>query len=256
VSVDPGLALVALDRAGAARDPAAAHVAFQVSTLAALLDGRYEGELTLAELTRHGDLGIGTLDGLDGELAVLDGECWQARADGTLHRPDPATRTPFAVVVPFTPGPPEPLAGPLPLEALCARLDALRPAGAPACAVRVDGRLARARLRSVPRQSPPYRPLAEVARHQAVWETGPVEATIVGFRFPAAVQALEVPGWHLHLLAADRSTGGHVLDLVLERGTARLDGSSALHLELPPGVVAEARGGGPTADAIRRIEQG
>lgn len=42
--------------AHADRDP---HVLFHASTIAALLDGAYDGDLTFAELAEHGDLGLG-----------------------------------------------------------------------------------------------------------------------------------------------------------------------------------------------------
>jgi acetolactate decarboxylase len=44
-----------------------AHVLFQASTIGALLDGAYDGDLSFAELAGQGDLGLGTLNGLDGE---------------------------------------------------------------------------------------------------------------------------------------------------------------------------------------------
>ena len=49
------------------------HVLFQASTVGALLHGAYDGDLSFAELAEHGDLGLGTLNGLDGEMIALDG---------------------------------------------------------------------------------------------------------------------------------------------------------------------------------------
>ncbi|MGO0041548.1 acetolactate decarboxylase, partial [Streptococcus suis] len=46
---------------------------FQYNTLGALMAGLYGGSLTVGELLEHGDLGLGTLDSIDGELIVLDG---------------------------------------------------------------------------------------------------------------------------------------------------------------------------------------
>ena len=62
----------------------APHVLFQASTIAALLDGAYEGDLTFAELAEHGDLGLGTLNGLDGEMIALDGRFYRADVDGVV----------------------------------------------------------------------------------------------------------------------------------------------------------------------------
>ncbi|HET9184774.1 MAG TPA: acetolactate decarboxylase, partial [Solirubrobacterales bacterium] len=94
------------------------HVLFQASTIGALLDGAYDGDLSFAELAEHGDLGLGTLNGLDGEMIALD--------DG-FYRAD-------------------------------------------------------------------------------------VEGTMLGFRFPTYVEGIEVAGYHLHFISADRGRGGHVLD--------------------------------------------
>ncbi|HWN73329.1 MAG TPA: acetolactate decarboxylase, partial [Solirubrobacterales bacterium] len=48
------------------------HVLFQASTIGALLDGAFEGDLSFRELAEHGDLGLGTLNHLDGEMVAID----------------------------------------------------------------------------------------------------------------------------------------------------------------------------------------
>ena len=65
---------------------ASAHVLFQASTIGALLDGSYDGDLTFAELAERGDLGLGTLNGLDGEMIAIDGEFLRADVDGRRDR--------------------------------------------------------------------------------------------------------------------------------------------------------------------------
>lgn len=44
--------------------------------------GLYGGTMTVGELLEHGDLGLGTLDSIDGELIVLDGKAYQAKGSG------------------------------------------------------------------------------------------------------------------------------------------------------------------------------
>ena len=84
----------------AGHDP---HLLFQASTVAALLDGAYDGDLTFAELARHGDLGLGTLNGLDGEMIALDGRFLRADVNGDVTEIAPNAYTPFAVVTEFEP---------------------------------------------------------------------------------------------------------------------------------------------------------
>src|ERR1700733_13521180 len=87
---------------GARHSPAAAAEVYQTSTMAALLDGIYDGDVTIAELLGHGDFGLGTFNHLDGEMVVLDGTCYRLRADGSATVAGPDDLTPFAAVTQFT----------------------------------------------------------------------------------------------------------------------------------------------------------
>src|SRR5690348_14289893 len=84
----------------AEREP---HILFQASTIGALLDGAFEGDVTFAELAERGDLGLGTLNHLDGEMIALEGGFYRADVDGSISGVADSERTPFAVVVPFEP---------------------------------------------------------------------------------------------------------------------------------------------------------
>ena len=234
------------------------HVLFQASTIGALLDGAYEGDLSFAELAAHGDLGLGTLNRLDGEMIALDGEFLRADVEGRIHPVAPEERTPFAVVTRFEPTVEAELPGPLEHGALLAALDELAPAGAASCAVRLDGRFEFVRARSVPAQEPPYRPLTEVVAAQNVFELRDLAGTMVGFRFPAYVEGIEVAGYHLHFVSADRERGGHVLGSRSAGALrARLDPSDDLHVELPPEVdLADPDLAADTHAAIVRAETG
>ena len=53
---------------------------FQTSTVNALMEGASTGDMTMTELKTHGDFGLGTFDGLDGEMIELDGTVYQVRA--------------------------------------------------------------------------------------------------------------------------------------------------------------------------------
>lgn len=233
-----------------------AHVLFQASTIGALLEGAYDGDLSFAELAAQGDLGLGTLNGLDGEMIALDGRFYRADVDGRTAEIDSAERTPFAVVTRFEPTIGAELAGPHDQEALLAGIDALVPDGAASCAIRVDGRFELVRARSVPRQRQPYRPLTEVVADQRVFELRDVVGTMVGFRFPAYAEGIEVSGYHLHFIDEARERGGHVFGLFAPGPLrVRLDPSNDLHVELPSGVeLADPALAAATHDALDRVE--
>lgn len=232
------------------------HALFQASTVTALLDGAYDGDLTFAELAAEGDTGLGTLNGLDGEMIAIDGDFFRAAADGTLNRIGPTEKTPFAVVTRFRPDREIDLDEPHDLAGLEALLDADR-GEAPVAVYRIDGWFPALRARSVPRQHPPYRPLAEVVGEQRVFELGPVEGTLVGFRFPSWAEGVEIGGYHFHFVDRDRRRGGHVLDLELETARIRIQHSDDLHVELPPGIdLGSPDLAAETHEAIARVEHG
>jgi acetolactate decarboxylase len=217
-------------------DKRARHTLFQSSTIDALLEGKYDGDVSFAELEERGDLGLGTLDALDGEMIALEGSFYQVKADGWAYEIDKRTRTPFAVVTFFEPNLSQMLATPMDYEALVAFLDRLVSGEASCYAVRVDGWFSYVKTRSVPRQRKPYPPLAEVVQHQPTFEIHDVPGSLVGFRFPRYAQGLNVAGYHFHFITEDRSAGGHVLELGLAGGELRVDAEADLRLELPPGV--------------------
>lgn len=51
---------------------------YQVSTLQALMMGDYEGHISIRELLKKGDTGLGTFDRLHGEMILVDGICYRA----------------------------------------------------------------------------------------------------------------------------------------------------------------------------------
>ncbi len=238
----------------AGREP---HVLFQASTIAALLEGSYEGDLSFAELAEHGDLGLGTLDGLDGEMIGLDGSFYRADVDGNVDAVAAETKTPFAVVTDFTPTLDTEIDGPSEHDELLAELERLIPADTVSCAIRIDGHFELVRARSVPRQTPPYRPLTEVVAEQHVFELTEVTGTMLGFRFPDYAEGIEVSGYHLHFISEDRSRGGHVLGSRSGgRLRLRIDPSSDLHVELPAGVeLADPGLASATHAAVERVER-
>lgn len=242
--------------------------AFQTSSIDALLRGAYAGDLTLDELLAHGDLGLGTVQGLDGELIILDGVCFQVTSDGVVRKPAGSMRTPFAVVAKFEPHVDEQISAFDSLPALSAEIDRIASSHegdigpAPILAIRVDGEFGEIHLRSVPGQIEPYPPLSAVVEHQSEWQVTAepgesIRGTLLGFRFPPEAQGIEVAGYHLHFLSEDQTIGGHVTATSLISGRLRLDGSTELHLEIPDGVeVGEADTSEETSRAIRSAEGG
>jgi len=208
-------------------------VLFQASTIDALLVGVYDGDMTFKQLKRHGDFGLGTFNGLDGEMIALDGRFYQVKVDGTAYPVEDSMKTPFSVVTFFEPDESFNVEARLDYEQLKTYLDERIPTENIFYALKIEGVFEYMKTRSVPGQEKPYPALVDVVKHQSVFEFHDVKGTIVGFRTPGFVQGINVPGYHIHFITEDRKAGGHVLACQMEHVDVELDFTSELCVVLP-----------------------
>lgn len=211
---------------------AAAEV-YQTSTMAALLDGIYDGDVTIAELLTHGDFGLGTFNHLDGEMVVLDGVCHHVRSDGTATVAAPDDRTPFAAVTWFNPETTLSVAARASRPDIMGLIDKTVKTANLIQAIRIEGTFAAVKTRTVEAQAPPYPPLTEATANEPITEFHDVTGVLAGFRTPDYEQGISVAGYHLHFIDQARAMGGHSLDFELDHGQIAISTSSELHLSLP-----------------------
>jgi acetolactate decarboxylase len=230
----PMLVLVMTGLAGCGA-PAERGVLYQVSTVTALDEGVYDGHVTIAELQKHGDFGLGTFDGLDGDMVVLNGCVHQVRADGKVYRPGPEARTPFAAVAFFDADRTLSADGAFDLADLEVLLDKAGPAKNVPVAIRATGLFTRVKTGVLAKQEKPYRRPADAGPNRPTFEFSDVRGTLVGFRFPECFKGVHGPGYHLHFLAADGSGGGHVLELETASIQVEMHETPAVLISFPPG---------------------
>lgn len=192
----------------------------QISPINALMAGCFDGSVPVGDVLAPGVCGIGTVDGLDGELFIADGLACHVRADGMAYPLADGEKIPFGMLASLAKAETAEFPAPLSLAELTAEVDARAGEKNAVLAFSLTGSFARAHTRSVPRQDKPYKPLHVVTRAQPEFRLEAVEGTLVGFRFPAYFLGVNAPGWHLHLRTAD-GRGGHLLDCRLLRGMAR-----------------------------------
>ena len=223
-TISPGLWRVLLDYAERTQEPLAHivskalaeylqvshHTLYQVSTATALVEGIYQGAVRVGTLREHGDLGLGTFENLDGEMVVVDGHFFQVRSDGSVRECDDDMLSPFAVVTRFAPEPAVMLDQCPDLSQLTSRFDALRDSDNFFFALRVDGPFDYVHTRAMCRTEEGV-PLVQAAAVQPEFELHDVSGTLVGFWTPEYAKTLNVPGYHLHFVSADRKSGGHLL---------------------------------------------
>lgn len=205
---------------------------YQHGTLALLVPGLFAGTQSIAALMAHGDTGIGTLAGLDGELIILDGVVYQVNAEGKVRTVAQSETVPFANVHHANFGEATTWQH-LDDQALRQQLTASLPTVNAFSAVRLHGRFDHVTTRAVAKQSEPYPTLKQTAEAQAVFEADDVTGTLIGYFAPTLFAGVAAPGWHLHFLSDDHLMGGHVLQVDLASGTHQQQLFDSLDLHLP-----------------------
>lgn len=184
---------------------------YEHGTLAMLMAKNLAGTITLEDLLKHGNCGLGTFEGLDGEVMILDGEVYQAESSGKVnHITDMQTTLPFASVhfpkdlhdaslqnVNF-----DLLNGPFVHERKLQNVFA---------ALRLHGTLQDVLIRIAPKQERPYPSLLEVAKGQPTFPRKNMSGTIFGYYAPESFGSITAAGWHLHFLSDDHQYEGHLL---------------------------------------------
>jgi acetolactate decarboxylase len=208
------------------------HTLFQVSTSRSLVAGKYDGVITCAKLLEHGDFGLGTFAGLQGEMIVIDGHVFRIEGDGSISEARPADEAPFATITRFAPTLDQALEPTDSFAALKAVLDATRRSNNLFYAIRVDGHFSTIRTRAVCAPEPGTT-LLDAAKAQHEFEFADSEGTLIGFYSPTFSAAVSVAGYHLHYLSRHRTQGGHLLQVRTTQARLRVQELEDVTLALP-----------------------
>jgi acetolactate decarboxylase len=143
-------------------------------------------------------------------MAIVDGHFFQVRCDGSVREAGDDVLSPFAVITHFSPGAHADLGQCPDFNHLVAQFNRLRGSDNVFYALRVDGHFDYVHTRAMCRTEEGV-PLVQAAAVQPEFEFRDVSGTLVGFWTPEYAKTLNVPGYHLHFVSADRSRGGHLL---------------------------------------------
>ena len=210
---------------------------FQVSTLHALVAGYTRSVITVGELENRGNIGLGTFEGVDGEMILLDGVCYRARQDGSVVRPTPGTGVPFASAASVEGGTSFELEetrgiDALKLELTC-KIDEAYALNSMHVAT-VSGTFDSVSARSESAYHADHITLKDMlATTQREFIFEKLNGTLVCVYHPDYMDGINAPGWHVHFLSEDRTRGGHVFDLSLVSGRAVMHKIDCIEIQLP-----------------------
>ena len=210
---------------------------FQVSTLQALVAGYTKSVITVHELEGLGSVGLGTFEGVDGEMIMLDGVCYRACQDGTVVQPAPDTGVPFASVATVEGGATLELGQTHGIEALKSALTcqideafALNSMHGATVSGTFDSVSARSES-AYHADHVTLKDMLATTQREFIFEK--LDGTLVCVYHPDFMDGINAPGWHVHFLSEDRTQGGHVFDISLVRGHAVMHKVDRIEIQLP-----------------------
>lgn len=208
----------------------------QVSLMQSFMHGAYDGVISVGELKSNGDTGLGTFEGVNGEMIVLDGVVYQARADGSINIMENNETVPFATVTHFNNDMNVNNIAANNFDELTGKLDKeIEKMGKNNMYVaKIKCVCPNITVRSVEKQEKPYKEFTEVAAvDQKVFNYTNQTGTLIAVYFPEYMSELNMPGWHIHFLNDAKDKGGHVLGLTMENGYAQIDEIHDFNMNLP-----------------------
>lgn len=207
----------------------------QIALLQSLAQGYFRGTINVGQLRGLGDTGIGTFEGLNGDMIALDGVVYQALGDGRVVVAPDNTIVPYATVMFFNKD------IPVELQNIKNKADleeglgyALKYGANDFYMVKLHAEFSSILFRSEYGNKEPYPTLVEALKEkQTKFTEKNIKGTIVGIYCPNYMEGLNSVGWHFHFISDDKKKGGHVLDLSLKKAIAHLDQTDKFTLILP-----------------------
>ena len=208
---------------------------YQIALLQSLAMGYFDGSISVKDLKTHGDTGIGTFEGLDGEMIVLDGVVYRANRDLKINVVADKVTVPFSNVTFFDKDFSVKLADVQSKDALekIFNEQVAKYGRNSFYMIKLSGTFNEVLIRSESGQKEPYPTLVEALKTQNEISPKNIKGTIVGLYCPDFMSSLNSTGWHFHFISADKKIGGHVLELNLKSGEAQFDKTDNFLLNLP-----------------------
>lgn len=183
---------------------------FQQGTMQILSEGLLDGTIKLEALLEHGDTGIGTGEGIDGELIILNGKGFKINQKGEGIQLEDSFEIAFADVH-FENYVKLGEAADIDLVA-CLEDSKEKILGTNIFfTVKIHGEFEMVHTRSSKKSIKPYPDLEKIAESQVEFYSENLVGTILTYYAPRLYQGIAVAGFHSHFIADDCTVGGHVI---------------------------------------------
>lgn len=206
---------------------------YQYSVFTALANKIYDGTLTVADVKKKGNTGLGTFNGLNGEMIVSDGVVYQWTGKGEINIPADTTLVPFTVVSFFDEDQRIEVSSVQSYAELKVLIEELLPSKNFAYTFKITANFETFKCGSANKQPRPFiKTLSDALVNRPTFDLENISGTLVGFWYPEYIGKINVPGFHLHFISDDKKHAGHVLDFKASNIKVGIDHCSGFDIEL------------------------
>ena len=200
-----------------------------------LVDGNFDTVISVRELLRCADTGVGIGTALDGVITFENGAAYKTAPDGEVTVMRPEDSMAFAAAMVFDENAPEiALNG---IDDLTSLKQMLAPfvQGNPNLfyMIKAGGVFKTMHTQSWNSCRKPYPVLSEAAKSRNEFCFENTRGNVIAVWCPRYVDGICIPDWHFHYLSSDKTQGGHILDLSAERLHLKINRIGRFDLLLP-----------------------
>lgn len=207
---------------------------FQYSLFTALANSVYDGNFTVAEVKKKGNIGLGTYNGLNGEMVVCNGKVYHCLANGTVLQPEDSKLIPFTVLKFFESDQSLEIKETTTFSEMKTMIEAELLSSNLIYAFKINATFEYLKCGSANMQGKPYvNTLSEAIADRPTFEWENISGTMVGFWYPEYVGGINLSGFHMHFISDDEQKAGHVMEFRASNLEIGIDVSSGFQLELP-----------------------
>lgn len=194
----------------------------------------FDGDLTVKELKKRGDIGLGSYTKLDGELVMLDGIPYRVREDGSITIPNDDDEIVYVDAAFFEPDFSFEINESIDFDSLRDIINTKLPTPNQFYTFKIKGNFNYIKCGGLNKQEKPYAEGLDVLiPKRPIFEGTNVEGTIVGFYCPEFIGNINVAGYHFHFISEDKKLGGHVMSFDVDKLTIEVDPLLNYQFEIP-----------------------
>lgn len=190
--------------------------AHSFSSINALIKGDFNPNFTCEQILKEGNFGLGTFEGLEGELIVVHGKAYQLINNTNVVLCESNTKVAFAFVCNHDYKGFGYKMNNINKDNLENKLLDIFKTKNLVQAIYAKAKVKTLHSRTVVKQEKPYKPMVEIIDSQSELTIENKEIELVGYYTPSLFAKVGVEGFHWHYISEDKTYGGHVFDMGLE----------------------------------------